>query len=96
MPRVSVDWRSASKENYKDFCKKHKTISLSYDEWSKIIYTFNESFKEYILETGEKVKFPFGFGEFAINKKKRKQTRKSGFFNLYSSKKTRKNKKDIY
>ena len=74
MPRVVVQFRSASKENYKDFCKKHKTISLSYDEWGKIIYSFNESFKEYILETGEKVKFPFGFGEFAINKKKRKQT----------------------
>lgn len=30
------------------------------------------------------------------SKKKRKQTKKSGFFNIYSSKKTRKNKKAIY
>jgi hypothetical protein len=37
------------------------------------LYTYNESFKEYILETGEKVKLPFGFGEFSINKKKRRK-----------------------
>ena len=37
---------------------------------------FNEYFKNYILETGEKVKAPFGFGEFSINKKKRKKIKK--------------------
>lgn len=70
--RVHVDWRSASADNYKDFCKKHPAIKLSFDEWCKIIYAFNESFRDYVLETGEKAKFPYGFGEFSINKKKRK------------------------
>jgi nucleoid DNA-binding protein len=73
MSRVHVDWRSSSKENYNSFCDKHPSIHLSFDDWKNIIYSFNESFKEYILETGEKIKFPFGFGEFSINKKKRRR-----------------------
>ena len=73
MSRSKVDWRSSGKGNYEDFCKKHTTIQLSFDEWRAIIYSFNESFVEYILETGEKAKYPYGFGEFSINKKKRKK-----------------------
>lgn len=73
MPRVKVDWRSSSKDNYEDFCKKNPTCKLTSFEWKNIIYEFNEAFKNYILETGEKAKLPFGFGEFSINKKKRKK-----------------------
>ena len=73
MSRVSVDWRSASKDNYINFCKKHSSTKLTFDEWRIIVYSFTESFKNYILETGEKAKLPYGFGEFAINKKKRKK-----------------------
>lgn len=71
--RTVVEWRSASKDNYINFCKKHPTMNFTYDQWRNIIYSFNELFKEYILETGEKVKLPFGFGEFSINKKKRRK-----------------------
>ena len=71
--RTKVDWRSSSKDNYNNFCKKHPSIKLTYDEWRNVLYTYNESFKEYILETGDKVKLPFGFGEFSINKKKRRK-----------------------
>jgi nucleoid DNA-binding protein len=71
--RTKVDWRSSSKDSYNNFCKKHTSIKLTYDEWRNILYTYNECFKEYILETGEKVKLPFGFGEFSINKKKRRK-----------------------
>jgi len=71
--RVAVDWRSSSKDNYNNFCKSHPSISVTFDQWKNIIYSFNESFREYILETGEKAKLPFGFGEFSINKKKRKK-----------------------
>jgi nucleoid DNA-binding protein len=73
MSRTKIDWRSSSKDSYNNFCKKHTSIKLTYDEWRNILYTFNESFKEYILETGEKVKLPYGFGEFSINKKKRRK-----------------------
>jgi nucleoid DNA-binding protein len=71
--RTKIDWRSSSKENYNNFCKKHSTIKISFDEWKNIIYLYNEHFKNYILETGEKARLPFGFGEFSINKKKRRK-----------------------
>ena len=69
--RTKIDWRSSSKENYKDFCSKHPGIELSYQQWRDIVYNFNEYFRDYILETGERAKYPFGFGEFSIIKKKR-------------------------
>lgn len=71
--RTKVGWRSASKDNYNNFCTEHPEIKLSYDEWRNIVYSFNESVRDYILETGEKVKLPFGFGEFSINKRKNKK-----------------------
>ena len=71
--RTKIDWRSSSKENYNNFCRKHPTIKMTFDEWRNIIYQYNEHFKNYILETGEKARLPFGFGEFSINKKKRKK-----------------------
>lgn len=73
MSRSKIDWRSASKNNYKDFCKKHPNISLSFTEWKNVVYVFNDYFRNYILETGDRVKMPYGFGDFSINKKKRKR-----------------------
>lgn len=99
MPRVKVDFRTGSKENYFDFCKKHPGISISYDDWRNIVYSFNENFRLYILETGDKVKMPFGFGEFSIKKKKRRKTKgKDGeFINLpIDWKKTKEKGKRIY
>ena len=75
--RTKIDWRSSSKDNYNQFCKRHPSITLTYDEWRNIIYTYNELFKEYILETGEKAKLPYGFGDFSINKKKRRRIKLS-------------------
>lgn len=71
--RTAVDWSSTSRYNYNNFCKKYPSIKIPFEEWKKIIYCFNEEFKEYILQTGERAKLPQGFGEFAINKKKRKK-----------------------
>jgi hypothetical protein len=71
--RVAVDWRSSSKDNYKDFCKKNPTIKITYDLWRQIVYAYNDSIRTYILETGEKARIPGGFGEITINKKKRKR-----------------------
>lgn len=75
--RTKIDWRSSSKDNYNQFCKRHPSITLTYDEWRNIIYTYNELFKEHILETGEKAKLPYGFGDFSINKKKRRRIKLS-------------------
>jgi nucleoid DNA-binding protein len=73
MPRVHIEWRSSSKENYINFCKKNPNIIITFNECKNIVYQYNEYFKNYILETGEKARLPFGFGEFSINKKKRKK-----------------------
>jgi nucleoid DNA-binding protein len=99
MPRVAVDFRTASKESYKDFCKKHPHIQLSPNQWRNILYAFNEGFRNYILETGEKVKLPYGFGEFTINKKKRRRLKglNDEFINLpVDWKKTKEKGKKIY
>ena len=98
--RIKIDWRSASKENYNNFCKKNPSIKITFDEWRDIIYTYNEAFKEYILETGERAKLPFGFGEFSINKKKRRKMKGvdgKEFVNLpIDWKKTKEKGKRIY
>lgn len=73
MPRVAIDYRSASNDSYSSFKKAHPEVKVTLDEWKNILYMFNEEFKTYILETGEKAKLPGGIGEFSINKKKRKQ-----------------------
>lgn len=71
--RVKVGWRMASKENYQLFCQEKPNIKLSFLEWSNIIYSFNYGLRDYALETGEIVKFPWGLGEFVISKKKIKR-----------------------
>lgn len=71
MPRVKVEWRSASKECYRVFCETHPEIKISYRSWADIIYAFNYAFRDYILETGDRLKMPWGMGEFSILKKKK-------------------------
>lgn len=70
--RTAVDYRSASREAYNKFCKDYKDINVTYNEWLEVIYGFNEEFRNYILETGEREKLPMGLGGFSITKKKRK------------------------
>lgn len=99
--RVKVDWRSSSRDNYKSFCKKNPNIKIAFDQWKSILYGFNEYFKTYILETGDKARMPVGLGDFAIYKKKRKKikTNKEGreFINLpVDWKKTKEKGKIIY
>lgn len=71
--RVKVDYISSSRIHYRDFRKTNPSIKITFIQWKNIIYLFNESFREYILETGDKITLPYGFGEFSINKKKRKR-----------------------
>lgn len=98
--RTHIDHRSCAKVNYVAFCKSHPTVKITYDDWKKVIYGFNEMFKEYILETGEKARFPHGFGEFSVVKKRRKEEFELNgrrMINLYIDwKKTREKGKIIY
>lgn len=73
MPRVSVEYRTSSKAAYDKFIADNPTLSISFEKWKEVIYTFNELFRDYVLESGEKAKLPFGLGSFAISKKKPKR-----------------------
>jgi len=73
--RVHVDYRTASREVYEKFCKTYPDIKLSFKDWKKILEVYAYNFRDYILETGDKVKLPFGLGSFTINKKKIKKTK---------------------
>lgn len=71
--RVKVEYRTSGREVYDKFMALHPTVNLTYDQWKQIIYTYNELFRDYILDTGEKAKLPWGLGSFAISKKKPKK-----------------------
>jgi len=98
--RTAVGWRTGSNEAYRDFCISYPGIKVSKEVWKDIIYSFNYGFRDYILETGERIKFLSGFGEFSISKKKRKLIKeKDGkeYINLpIDWKKTREKGKYIY
>jgi hypothetical protein len=71
--RTPVELRSTEKIVFKDFKAKYPQSKVTFDEWKNIVYCFNEDMRDYALETGEFVKFPWGFGEFGVIKKKRKR-----------------------
>lgn len=73
--RTKCEYRTASKKAYSRFKKDTKFRKIDYKTFSKIIYSFNKYFREYILETGERVKYPNGIGEFTVRKKIRKKTK---------------------
>ena len=73
MPRKKYAFRTSSREVFKKFQEKHPEETVSYTEWCNILYTFNYAFRDYCLETGHKIKFPYGFGEFCITKYKPKR-----------------------
>ncbi len=66
--RVKVDYSQASRKTYERFKLECPEIDVTFDEYVKIIYAFNYAFRDYLLETGEKAKLPFGVGDFAISK----------------------------
>jgi nucleoid DNA-binding protein len=75
MGRPRVDYRTTSKATYLKFLQVHPTIKITYKKWCEVIRTFNESFRDYVLETGDRCKLPFGFGDVSISKKMTKRFR---------------------
>lgn len=74
MPRVAVAYRTASTAAYRNFCSRHPDIHITIEQWRQIIYTYNHCFRDYILETGERIKLPWGLGTFSITKRKAKKS----------------------
>lgn len=74
MPRVPVSYRTGSKEAYNKFCKAHPNINLTFKKWKSIIYSYNQLFRDHILETGDKIKLPWGLGSFSVSKRPTKRS----------------------
>ncbi len=75
MSRAYFDWRTASREAYNNFLKANPKVELSFENYKCIIYTYNQKLADYLLETGEPIKLPFGLGTIVINKYKPKTSR---------------------
>lgn len=73
--RKAFNFRTASKENYKLFCEKNKTIDITFEQYKEIIYTYNNLIADYLIDTGLSVKLPFGLGPLKIVKYKPKGTK---------------------
>lgn len=71
--RPKRDWRSASKTQYKEFCKEYSHIKISYETFKTIIEKWNMAFANHILETGDLLKMPYGVGPLTITKYKNKK-----------------------
>lgn len=76
MARPKNGFRTASKECYQKFCDKNPQLTVSFEDYKKILYTYNENLINYCLETGEKIKFPYGLGELIISKYKQSKYRR--------------------
>lgn len=70
MARPIIPHRSGSKQEYEKFCQLHPKTKITFKQYKDIIYLWNRNFMTYILETGDRIKVPFGFGTMSINKKK--------------------------
>lgn len=75
MSRTKVGFRSASVAAYKIFKEQHPEIDITYRQFYEIIVSWNSSVMEYIIETGDEVKLPYGFGVLTIAKYKQKKRR---------------------
>lgn len=67
------DFRTCSKQNFEEYKKLHPKSTITFQEYKKVIYTYTKIIVEYLIETGEKLKLPYGLGEFFINKTKSKK-----------------------
>jgi hypothetical protein len=73
MSRPKIGYRTGSKESYNEFCTNNPSLNLSFEDYKKILYTYNASLVAHLLETGDKIKMPFGLGELVVNKYKPKR-----------------------
>ncbi len=73
MSRPKNEFRTASKECYDRFCENNPSITLSFEDYKQVLYTFNTTLILHLLETGDMVKLPYGLGELVINKYKPKR-----------------------
>ncbi len=68
--RLKTDYRTTSAATYKKFSELNPDIEISYEDWKKVLYTYTHIIRDYILDSGDIAKMPFGIGLFAISKRK--------------------------
>lgn len=73
MSRTKIGYRTNSRQSYNNFCKNHPDIKITFSQFKDVISTCNQMITDYVLETGEKFKLPFGFGELSVDKWKPKK-----------------------
>lgn len=78
MSRPRIEWRAGTKESWNTLKKQHpKLKKYEHSNFLNVLYTFNQILVDYVLETGNLVRFPFGMGHLSINKYKRSYFRKN-------------------
>jgi len=73
MSRPKADYRTGGKEAYKNFCNNHPSVKITYKQYQSVIHNCNEMIMDYVIDTGEKFRLPFGFGDISIDKWKPKR-----------------------
>ena len=68
--RPKTDYRSTSKKTYLAFKERYPGVDISFADYKNILFLFNGQLVEHILQTGEKLKLPFGLGEISVAKYK--------------------------
>lgn len=70
-----ADLRTDSQSAYERFCEANPDVKISKQKWAAVVRGFNESIIDYILETGEKVRLPWGVGALSVSKFKPRRTK---------------------
>ncbi len=70
MCRNKIGYSTASPEAYESFIKAFPKLDITREQHKAIIVTWNSMFMDHILETGDKLKLPWGIGPITINKYK--------------------------
>lgn len=76
--RPKMEWRSASKDNYKSFKEQHPGVDISFSQFVAIIRAWNTLFMDTLISSGDQGRIPHGLGKPAIRKYKpttKKKTR---------------------
>lgn len=96
--KVKRDWTPSRYSEYKKYKNLYPNNKVSYKKYVKIINRYNELITDYVLETGNIVMLPKGFGKIGIIKKKIRPIKIDNYiFGLpVSWKKSKEKKKFVY
>lgn len=68
MGRPKVEYRSTGIQSFKAYKQEHPNINITYQQFNQILRTCNAMIVDHILDSGEKFRLPYGFGDLSIHK----------------------------